>query len=353
VVGGQSGSGMWLTNDIDADGVEESYIAGIVSLRVSYGAFGEATGFEPLGDIFAELGAFVDAGGGNADDFARVTLVSGQSLLSPDTTMTGTALHEDFIGSINADTLYGAGGDDVFYGGANDDELSGGAGMDRLFGGDGNDLLQDGAGKDNLVGGVGLDIFALGADGDADGIRDFESYADRIDVSAWGVTAFDQLEITDHHSGKVILRYQAEVAAVSDAARTLSAHDLDAGHFIFAVNAGQTQVAGTDGRDKLYGTALDETFWDGAEVDNLFGGAGDDIFRMAADGDADSIKDFELGIDRVDVSAWGATGFADLDIQDHHSGRAILRYGDEVLAIDDGARTMAADSLTESDFIFA
>lgn len=357
VLGGQSGSGMWLITDLDGNGVGETYLAGILSLRVTLASGAEAAGFEPLGDVYTQLGAFADTHGLSADAIAPVTLVSGQDPGSAKTTLTGTGLHEIFVGSVNADTFFGAAGADTLSGGHGDDVLDGGSGNDRLLGGDGSDRLADGAGKDNLTGGAGADVFAMVADGQADAIKDFDLTEDRIDLSAWGVSSLDQLTITQHASGKVIVRYGPEAMSVNDGAWTLAAGALTAEHFVFADAGGDldrsTDIQGTAANDKLIGTGLAERLFDGAGIDNLFGRGGADVFAMAADGRVDSIKDFERGLDRIDLTAWGVTGFAELDIQDHSSGKAILRYGAEILSINDGSWTLPASSFSADDFVFA
>ena len=228
--------------------------------------------------------------------------------------------------------------------------LDGLEGHDTLYGLAGNDVLRDGAGKDILLGGEGRDIFRMSADGVADYLNDFETGIDRIDVSAWGVTRFAEIDISylesQGHSGRLReaeLRIDGEITLIRAESGFLG--NLDARDFIFAPS-----VTGTDGRDRLEGTATDDWITDGAGKDNLFGRGGQDTFVMAADGVADSIKDFWDG-DRIDVSAWGATSFDDLSIRGHHSGKAIIRYADEIL----GVRAVtgdAVDLLDAEDFVF-
>lgn len=353
VFGGQSGSGVWLTNDVDGDGRLETYLAGIVTLDIALPIGQPAIGYEPLGDVYAALAEMLANTGESADAFARATLVSGQTLGSAETSVTGSLLHEDLIGSVNADILSGLGGDDVLFGQEANDTLDGGAGNDRLWGDAGTDRLIDGAGKDNLYGGAGGDTFVLTADGEADAIKDFDTSQDLIDVSAWGATSFADLLITTHSTGKSILRYGAEATSLNDGAWTLSADQFTADHFIFAAQASVTILQGTNGNDRLFGTGANEDLRDGAGIDNLWGRGGADIFTLAADDRPDAIKDFQDGLDRIDVSAWGVTRFEDLTIYDHSTGKTILLYGREALSINDGFWTLPASSFTADDFIFA
>jgi Ca2+-binding RTX toxin-like protein len=60
------------------------------------------------------------------------------------------------------------------------------------------------------------------------------------------------------------------------------------------------------GNDLLQGGAGADTLADGAGSDQLYGGAGADLFVLAADGATDTIRDFQPGLDRLDLSSWSA-----------------------------------------------
>ncbi|MDM7933558.1 hypothetical protein [Tabrizicola sp.] len=98
-------------------------------------------------------------------------------------------------------------------------------------------------------------------------------------------------------------------------------------------SASGDMIIGGDGDERIEGGAGADLVADGAGTDTLFGGAGADIFVMAADGVADVIGDFQLGIDRVDLSAWGQIhALSALSITAFANG-ALIVYGDEVLEI--------------------
>ena len=257
----------------------------------------------------------------------------------------GTEGTDNLAGTDAVDRLQGLGGDDT---------LDGAGGNDWLDGGAGNDLILDGAGKDNLKGGTGADIFQMSADGQADGIKDFELGQDRIDVSAWGVRALDELDVSTHFSGKLVLRHGDEVLTLRSGGEPLTVETLTTQHFIFD-ETGEPPlrlVQGTDGRDKLRGTDLNETFRDGAGIDNMFGFGGADIFELAADGVADSIKDFQIGEDLINISAWGATGFGDLNLISHKDRKTIITYADEILAVSGPGTPILPYMLGAESFIF-
>ena len=65
---------------------------------------------------------------------------------------------------------------------------------------------------------------------------------------------------------------------------------------------GNDLVDGGSGRDKLYGDAGDDTINGGADNDELFGGAGADVFVFETGHGDDKIKDFEDGVDLIDIT---------------------------------------------------
>ncbi|HLQ17819.1 MAG TPA: calcium-binding protein, partial [Tabrizicola sp.] len=96
---------------------------------------------------------------------------------------------------------------------------------------------------------------------------------------------------------------------------------------------GSDMIQGGDGDEVIQGGAGADIVMDGAGADRLFGGAGADLFVLAADGAADTIGDFQLGIDRIDLSAWGPIhSLAALTITATATG-AVISYGDETLEL--------------------
>ncbi|MGE7962224.1 M10 family metallopeptidase C-terminal domain-containing protein [Pseudomonas sp. NPDC089918] len=96
--------------------------------------------------------------------------------------ITGTSGSDSLLGSDSADTLLGLAGNDNLSGGAGDDKLDGGAGMDTLTGGAGADIFVFSNRLDSYrnynTGGANL----------GDLITDFDTTADKIDLSAMGFT---------------------------------------------------------------------------------------------------------------------------------------------------------------------
>ena len=92
-------------------------------------------------------------------------------------------------------------------------------------------------------------------------------------------------------------------------------------------------MVGGDGDDNLDGWNGDDILMDGAGSDTLRGGLGADTFVLAADGEIDTIIDFELGLDRLDLSTIGRIySLTQIDITTTTDG-ATLRVGNEVIEL--------------------
>ena len=92
-------------------------------------------------------------------------------------------------------------------------------------------------------------------------------------------------------------------------------------------------ILGGDGDDVIQGAAGSDILGDGAGCDTIFGGADADLFVMDADGARDRIGDFQPGIDRIDLSAWGPIhSLAALTITATATG-ALITWGDETLEL--------------------
>lgn len=95
--------------------------------------------------------------------------------------LTGNEFGNSIYGNAANNTLAGGDGNDSLQGRDGNDVLYGGAGSDWLTGDNGDDRLVGGGGIDALVGGAGSDVFVFAELG-SDGISDFASGADRIEL---------------------------------------------------------------------------------------------------------------------------------------------------------------------------
>ena len=98
-------------------------------------------------------------------------------------------------------------------------------------------------------------------------------------------------------------------------------------------SAGNDILSGLNGDDVVIGGGGEDLLRDGAGTDTLTGGAGADIFVLAYDNSPDVITDFEIGIDRIDLSGWPMLrSISQLTMAMTPTGMTIT-YGDETLTI--------------------
>jgi len=157
--------------------------------------------------------------------------------------------NDRIIGDTGNEILNGNDGDDAVFGLAGNDQIYGGNGADHLYGGSGEDTVFGGAGDDTIRGNRGMDIL-FGDDG-----------SDRI------------------YGG-----------------------------------GGNDILHGDDGDDYLLGENGNDILNGGAGNDNMTGGAGADTFVFEEDSVAnyDRVKDFENGVDKIDLSSFNFGSFADV-----------------------------------------
>lgn len=119
--------------------------------------------------------------------------------------------------------------------------------------------------------------------------------------------------------------------------------------------AGDDIIMGGKGNDILRGGGGDDTIRDGWGVDKLWGSTGADIFQFVGlEGiggkETDIIRDFERGIDKIDLSAV-TSDFGDITIRDTEAGHVRLKIGDRVILLRDKDDLLDAADLTVEDFI--
>ena len=170
--------------------------------------------------------------------------------------------------------------------------LRGGGGDDYLVALGGNDVLDGGEGTDFLVGGLGDDIYLL-------------DQSDQV-IEAAG-EGYDVLYARTSYA----LSAGAAIEALATADyRLVQAIDLTGNELGNAItgNNGANRLSGGGGDDYLRGMDGDDMLDGGAGRDMLEGGAGADVFRFTSASDSpasggDMIRDFQSGLDRIDLSA--------------------------------------------------
>ncbi|MEM7059706.1 MAG: hypothetical protein AAF557_19140 [Pseudomonadota bacterium] len=211
--------------------------------------------------------------------------------------------------------------------------------------------------RDTFQGTEDAERFVLARDGDRDVIRDFNVVEDVLDVTALGAASLDDLALTELVNGSGEVRWVA-IAGPEDVDEVIvrflndtptSAAALTADRFVFA---DEPLVL-----PEPVSTIVNDT----SGLDNLRGQSGPEIFAFGDDGQRDTLRDFDLGTDQIDVSAFGATGLGNLQIENLIGGNGSVRWvqisdsaGDaELIVRFNSDQVLSADVLDDADFIFA
>jgi len=101
------------------------------------------------------------------------------------------------------------------------------------------------------------------------------------------------------------------------------------GNDLLLGNDGNDYLRGDDGGDELRGGNGNDKLEGGNGNDIYIGGAGEDIFIVNKESSAanNQINDFELGIDRIDVSKWGIADFASIQTLFGNAGTGNSGFG--------------------------
>jgi Ca2+-binding RTX toxin-like protein len=135
---------------------------------------------------------------------------------------TGRGDHAEGDVIVDVENLWGSDHNDV---------LSGDTGANRLYGGRGNDELQGSAGDDILEGGDGADQFIFEHSNGDDVILDFTDNEDLIDLSAIGLSGYDDLILSSNSNGVTI--HMTTSGGGSILLEGFDIANLDASDFIF------------------------------------------------------------------------------------------------------------------------
>ncbi|AXI46498.1 hypothetical protein C1J03_10980 [Sulfitobacter sp. SK012] len=232
-------------------------------------------------------GVRISTGDGNyieLVDLAEGMLTNDDFILDAAPVIEVTEGGDTFTGTEASETYLTAGGSDRVYGLGGDDTIDGGTGQDTIDGGEGNDLLIGGSGKDQIKGGEGNDVVLGGSDNDK-----LEGGNGHDDIN--GGNANDRIYGDSGNDTLVGENGNDKIWGGDDDDKLLG-------------GAGKDVLNGGNGADKLIG---------GWGDDELTGGQGADIFIFTDDRTrADTITDFEIGIDMIQISSYGITDISEL-----------------------------------------
>jgi Ca2+-binding RTX toxin-like protein len=288
-------------------------------------------GFSTNGEQYLDGGG---SGGGGSGGGTSLTGTSGADILTASsgvgTMIDGLAGNDTITGSTANDTLTGGAGDDTIKGGGGDDII-------RVGGtGDGYDTVDGGAGYDKIV-----------------------ATKSSTNIGLKSVTGIE--EISNNGFGTVWI-----VGS--------SGNDL-----LDFTNTKLTNIGGIKagaGNDTIYGSAGNDFIVPAAGADTMRGNGGADIFKFSAGSDTktsapDKILDFQVGVDKIDLSNIDAIGALSGDQAfkylgssafTHHAGELRLDYSQTGFTIiqgdtnGDGIADFAIQltgklTLTSGDFI--
>ncbi|NDG51168.1 MAG: hypothetical protein EBY30_19545, partial [Rhodospirillales bacterium] len=170
------------------------------------------------------------------------------------------------------------------------------------------DLFDGNGGADTITGGAGADIFRYFLASDStpaarDVITDFQTGSDSLDFGALNATA---ITVTRGSTTTTITATTAAGALAIDLTGLVNGSD------IIGAACGITLI-GNPTSEALSGTPYNDTLIGGDGQDTLTGGGNADTFRFTTRSQTpntapDSITDFQMGIDKLDLTEMAATG---------------------------------------------
>ena len=277
---------------------------------------------QPNGDYLGYEGVDIYTGGDAGEfynGFAGDDILGGAG---GDDTMVGGSGNDLLDGGEGDDTMRGNNDDDVMTGGTGDDAMNGGAGDDELDGGDGNDVMRGNSGDDAMTGGAGDDELYGG------GGADVMNGGDGNDLML-GVTG-DDLMFGGAGEDNMFGRADNDT--------------MDGGD-------GDDRLTGNQGDDTLIGGAGRDLLLGGGGNDILTGGEGPDVFIFQNERGQDTITDFEIGADLINLARrdFGDRGVEFTDLE-------LIQQGDDTLVRERGLEItlegINAADLSADDFIF-
>ena len=164
----------------------------------------------------------------------------------------------------------------------------------ELKGNDGNNILDGGAGADFMIGGKGSDTYIVDDAGDtitenADSGTDLVKASVDFDLST-KVNNIENLTLTG--TGNIYAKGNGQDNVLTG----------NTGNNILDGGAGNDSLNGGNGADTLIG---------GLGLDTLTGGGGADVFRFIDIADADTIRDFVTGADKIEIKKGILFGMAE------------------------------------------
>lgn len=237
---------------------------------------------------------------------ARSSLTADQFIFDTSGTV------RNLTGTSGADSLFGGLGNDTINGGNGTGFLCGDAGDDTITGGNDADVIDGGQGVDTMTGGNGNDIYYVDNVGDI--VSESSLTGGRDLVYSWvsysltGTSSAVEL-------GRLVGTSNVDMTG-NDLANTLIG------------NTGNNTLSGGLGGDVLNGGNGNDTLVGGQGNDDLTGGNGADVFVFNVGDGADTVRDFSVAQDQLDLRALGIDSASELVPHASNSGaNLVLNFG--------------------------
>jgi Ca2+-binding RTX toxin-like protein len=263
-------------------------------------------GVDTLGYWGAPSGVYVDLQQGRA----FIPEINEVDLVSEVENVDATNFDDVVFGSMEDNRLFGRDGNDILFGRGGDDALSADSGDDILIGGEGSDTLNGGKGLDRMQGGPGDDVYMVDQTGD-ELVELAEAGVDTVRIATSSYVLPDHIENLElqgtawlHGIGNRL----NNVLVGNDAPNALFGSDgndtLDGGaesDGVFGGN-GDDSLHGGGGPDKVYGGDGNDRLDGGDGNDILTGKTGSDAFLFSGNHGIDSIRDFDITTDHLEIA---------------------------------------------------
>ena len=195
----------------------------------------------------------------------------------------------------------------------------------------------------------GLSLFELSSDGR---LHHLTSIADTVDTTLQNVSTIsaravgDDLSVFAAGADTGITEFTVDLGPLGT---SVNGNDLDN---TLTGTALDDLIVGRDGDDTLMGAAGNDRLIDGAGVDNMTGGLGADVFVFTPDNRMDTVTDFDLAEDVLDLSAFSFLyDTSRLDFTQKGYG-VLIQYGGDRFRIEDTDTTLQVADFTEDQFVF-
>ena len=240
--------------------------------------------------------AYLAAAWGDTMQHLTLTGVSASSLTASQFIFDTSGTVRNITGSNGTDVLFGGLGNDTISGGDGMNFIAADAGDDILIGGNDTDLMDGGTGADTMTGYKGNDTYFVDNVGD---IVVENDVAGGLDL----VRSTISFSLTGTASAVEMGRLEGTANI------NLTGNSLDNS---LTGNSGNNVLDGGSGNDVLSGAGGADTLIGGVGNDTLSGGIGADVFVFAGTINRDTVTDFSVTEDRLDLRSFGIDTAAEL-----------------------------------------